>query len=174
MRLVTAFLLTAVLFNGCTHITRLSDENISGSKNFIFIRPFTNVNTPDAVAKLLSEKFYTKIEKEKRFSGRDGKIYRFDFYLGQPCPGDYECYYITGEVKDYKYTDGCCGNDGVEVSSNIKFWNDMTKKPLFEISEFNNEIFESGELSQLKAIEELAEDSADTLVKALLKELSKN
>jgi len=173
IRLAAITLLFCFTFS-CAQLTRLSEERITGENNFIFVRPFANIETPEEVAKLVSEQFYTKLEEEEFFRASEGKKFRFDFYMGQPCPDKYACYYITGEVKDYEYVTGCCGNDGVEVTATIRFWDDMTKKPLFEISEWNNEIFEPGDLSQLQAIGLLAEDSADSLVKALLRELSNN
>lgn len=168
------FLSISILVASCTHMTKLSEERISGKKNFIFVRPFEVKNAPPEVGKLTSGKFFTGLESQDLFSGRDGKTYNFDFYMGQPCPADYKCYYITGSVIDFEYQKGCCGNDGVEASTNIKFWNDITKKPLFEISEWNNEIFEPEDTTRLDAMEMLAEDTAQTLIDALLKELSRN
>ncbi|MBE9536913.1 MAG: hypothetical protein IMF07_07000 [Proteobacteria bacterium] len=169
------FLLSiSILIASCTHMTKLSEERISGKKNFIFVRPFAVENAPPEVGKLTSGKFFAQLESQDFFSGRDGKTYSFDFYMGQPCPTGYTCYYITGSVMDFEYQTGCCGNDGVEARTNIKFWNDITKTPLFEISEWNNEIFEPEDTSRLDAMEMLAEDTAQTLVDALLKELSRN
>ncbi len=174
MKAVIPAIILALFFASCTQFTRLSDQRIGGEKNFIFVRPFSGGLSPEEVAKLVSEKFFSRITTRKYFSGKEGKTYNFDFYMGQPCPADFDCYYITGEVSKYKYTVGCCGKDGVELTSNIKFWDDITKKPLFEISEWNNEVFEPQGVTQLQAIEWIAEDSANSLVKALLKELSKN
>ena len=126
------------------------------------------------MVKLVSDRFYTKLTEKEFFSGRDGKTYRFDFYLGQQCPTSYDCYYITGEVSDYKYEEGCCGLDGVQVKTVIKFWNDLTKEPLFQVYESNNEVFEPEDLNQLQAMEVLAEDTARILVGELLDELSSN
>lgn len=164
----------AMLAVSCTHMTKLSEERITGKKNYIFVRPFGVENAPPEVGKLTSGKFFTSLESQDFFSGRDGKTYVFDFYMGQPCPTAYSCYYITGEVKDFVYKTGSFDNDGVEAVSNIKFWNDITKKPLFEITEWNNEIFDPENTTQLDAMEMLAEDTAQTLVNALLEELSSN
>lgn len=169
------FLLSiSMIVASCTHMTKLSEERISGKKNFIFVRPFAVENAPPEVGKLTSGKFFSRLESQDFFSGRDGKTYSFDFYMGQPCPSDYTCYYITGEVKDFKYIPGSYDNDGVEATSNIKFWNDITKAPLFEITEWNNEVFDPEDTTRLEAMEMLAEDTAETLVNALLKELSRN
>lgn len=174
MRVFAVLTAVILLLGACTHLTRLSEQRIRGDRNFIFVRPFSGENSPEEVAKLVSESFYTKLTTTEFFSGRDGKTYKFDFYFGQQCPEGYDCYYITGEILNYRYRVGCCGTDGVEATSSIRFWDDMTKKPLFEVSEWNNEVFEPQEATHLQAIEWLAEDSAESLVKALLKELSKN
>ena len=162
------------MFLGCSHVSRLSDQKVSGSKNLIFIRPFSGSDVPAEVTKLLSESFYSKLTEKEFFGGADGRLYNFDFYFGQPCPESFDCYYITGEVSNYKYEAGCCGMDGVEVSSTARLLDDLTGKPLFEVSEWNTEVFEPEDVSQLEAIKLLADDSANTLVEALLKELSSN
>ena len=167
-------IIISILFLGCSHVSRLSDQKVSGGKNLIFIRPFSGEKIPVEVTKLLSEKFYSKLTSREFFSGRDGTIYSFDFYFGQPCPGGFNCYYITGEVSAYKYEEGCCGRDGVEVTTTVRLWDDLTKKPLFEVFEWNSEVFEPEDVDQLQAIELLADDSTKTLVDALLKELSSN
>ena len=174
MKSFLAALLISALFLGCSHVNRLSSKKVSGSKNLIFIRPFSGDKIPEEVTKLLSERFYSKLTSKEVFTGSAGKLYSFDFYFGQPCPGDFDCYYITGEVSDYKYEEGCCGRDGVEVSTTVRLWDDLTKKPVFEVSEWNSEVFEPEDVDQLQAIELLADDSADTLVDALLKEITKN
>lgn len=174
MRILFAVIILSLFTNGCSHISRLSDEKITGNKNMIFFRPFSGGTSPDEVAKLISDNFYTKLTKREFFSGRNGKTYDFDFYMGQECPASFDCYYITGEVSKYHYEEGCCGRDGVSVQASIKFWNDLTKKPLFEVSESNNEVFEPEDMNQLQAIETLAEDTADILVTELLKELKSN
>ena len=172
MKSFLAALLISILFLGCSHVSRLSTQKVSGSKNMIFIRPFSGEKIPVEVTKLLSERFYSKLTSKEFFSGKAGKLYSFDFYFGQPCPSGFDCYYITGEVSDYKYEEGCCGRDGVEVSTTVRLWDDLTKKPLFEVSEWNSEVFEPEDVDQLQAIELLADDSTKTLVDALLKELS--
>ncbi len=172
MKSFFAALIIASLFLGCSHVSRLSNQKISGSKNLIFIRPFSGEKTPVEVTKLISERFYSKLTSKEFFSGSAGKRYSFDFYFGQPCPNGFDCYYITGEVSEYKYVEGCCGRDGVEVSTTARLWDDLTKKPLFEVSEWNSEVFEPEDVDQLQAIELLADDSTKTLVDALLKELS--
>ncbi|MDH3974529.1 MAG: hypothetical protein OEV42_09650 [Deltaproteobacteria bacterium] len=174
MRILFALLIVSLFLNSCSHLNRLSDERITGKKNMIFFRPFSGASTPDEVIKLISDQFYTKLTKKDYFSGRNGKTYNFDFYMGQQCPAASDCYYITGEVSNYKYEQGCCGRDGVKVKAVIKFWNDLTKKPLFEVSESNNEVFESEDMNQLQAIEVLAEDTAHILVNELLDELQYN
>jgi len=174
MRFLFAALILSFFFNGCSHINRLSDEKIKSKNNMIFFRPFSGDSSPDEVVKLISEQFYTKLTKKKFFSGREGKTFKFGFYMGQACPASLDCYYITGEVSDYKYEEGCCGHDGVKVKASIKFWNDLTKKPLFQISESNNEVFEPENVNQLQAIETLAEDTAHILVKELISELKSN
>ena len=172
MKSFLAALIISILFLGCSHVNRLSKQKVSGSKNLIFIRPFSGEKIPVEVTKLLSERFYSKLTSKEFFSGSDGKLYSFDFYFGQPCPNGFDCYYITGEVSAYKYEEGCCGRDGVEVSTMVRLWDDLTKKPLFEVSEWNSEVFEPEDVDQLQAIELLADDSTKTLVDALLKELS--
>ena len=174
MKRFTAALLVSVFFFGCSHVSRLSNKTVSGSKNLIFIRPFSGEEIPVEVTKLLSERFYSKLTSKEFFHGNAGKLYSFDFYFGQPCPEGFDCYYITGEVSEYKYEEGCCGRDGVEVSATVRLWDDLTKKPLFEVSEWNSEVFEPEDVDQLQAIEFLADDSTDTLVNALLKELTHN
>ena len=166
-----AILLT---ISSCSHVTQLSPKKISGERNMIFIRPFAANKAPDEVAKLISEKFYTTLSSENYFKNDKAKKYLFDFYLGQPCPDGFDCYYITGEVFDYKYDEGCCGRAGVETSARVLFWDDLTKKPIFEVSEWNSEVFEPEDLSQLEAIDLLAEDTSETLTDSLLKELSRN
>lgn len=168
------FLSISMILASCTHMTKLSEERISGRKNFIFVRPFAVENAPPELGKLTSGKFLAQLESQDFFSGRDGKTYNFDFYMGQPCPANYTCYYITGEVKDFEYKRGSFDNDGVEATSSVKFWNDITKAPLFEISEWNNEIFDPEEATRLDAMEMLAEDTAQALVNTLLSELSSN
>ena len=174
MKSFLAALLISVFFLGCSHVNRLSKQKVSGSKNLIFIRPFSGDKIPAEVTKLLSERFYSKLTSKEFFSGNGDKLYSFDFYFGQPCPSGFDCYYITGEVSDYKYEEGCCGRDGVEVSTTVRLWDDLTKKPVFEVSEWNSEVFEPEDVDQLQAIELLADDSTDTLVDALLKEISSN
>ncbi len=173
IRWFTFIAISLTLFS-CTHVTHINPKKISGEKNMIFIRPFSAPKVPDEVAKLISEKFYTTLSSEIFFKNDKAKKYRFDFYLGQPCPNGFDCYYITGEVLEYKYEEGCCGLDGVKTSVKVLFWDDLTKKPIFEVSESNNEVFEPEDLNQLEAITLLAEDTSKALTGALLKELSRN
>ncbi len=173
MRVFITLVAALLLLGGCSHLTRLDGGGITGKRNFIFIRPFSGGDAPDEASKLISESFYKELTAADLFSD-SGKIYDFDFYYGQPCPEGYDCYYITGKIVDYRYEKGCCGKDGVEMTAKIRFWNDMTKKPLFEISEWNNEVFDPEETDRLQAIQWLADDTADVLIDALLKELSGN